>query len=129
MKKRIEKTKTHIQHLRSSVVSNLIELADKEIEDIESGIEEGLYEKDMANMDRLDELKMMIEDAKQLRDYVPSIFVIVEGGNIQGASATEPITFNLWDYDNHKADPDEYEKNNGTEEQWNRNIANLTSIY
>jgi len=40
---------------------------------------------------------------KDFKTWTPEIFIYLEGGNIQGASANCSIHFNLWDDDNEKA--------------------------
>ena len=49
--------------------------------------------------------KQKIEDViLRLKLWKPEIFIYLEGGNIQGASANCNMVFNLWDDDNKKCE-------------------------
>lgn len=117
--------KTKAQLLKSSLLSSVIELASAKIEDIETGIKEGLYEDDQANKDELKRLNYLLKEAKDFEAYEPSIYIYVEGGNIQGISGSETIDVNIYDKDNEEADDKEYHAENGTPEEWDAKIKEL----
>ena len=83
--------------------------------------------------------KLFVEDFKT---WTPEIFVYLEGGNIQGASANCSMHFNLWDDDNEQMNEVHYfddSKNLMTYDErladWNRMIeediasGKIKSIY
>lgn len=90
--------------------------------DITPGLEDGTYEKE-ENTDNL----ALIEEAKQALtkfvEYRPEIYIYIEGGNIQGISATESIGVNIFDHDNYNADPKEYDTD---PETWDNDITSMT---
>jgi len=55
-----------------------------------------------ADLDK-DYLRRVVQFCEDFKTWNPEIFVYVEGGCIQGASANCNIHFNLWDDDNEKA--------------------------
>lgn len=124
---------------KTYLISALIGLAVEKIEDIESGCEEGIYEDDQDNADELKHLKDLIEQAKLYSKSQPEIYIMVEGGIIQGASATESMSVNIYDIDNMNAgdsdDEKEFLENFGTPEEWDAMIkektenGTLTSVY
>lgn len=57
----------------------------------------------------------------EFEKHRPAVYIFLEGGNIQGASATCDIDFNLFDKDNYKAGDDSQ-----TPEEWNDQIEAMT---
>jgi hypothetical protein len=88
-------------------------------EDIESGIEDGTY-KASENV----ETRAFIAEAKQVfaefEKFQPSIYICIEGNNVQGASANCYIDLNI--YDDQKTD----EENGTTAKEWEEQIKTLT---
>lgn len=78
--------------------------------------------------------RMFIDHCKQklreFKSYTPEIFIYVEGGNVQGASATEPMTVILFDKDNYMVGVDgsqeDFIANFGTPEDWDKKIRAKT---
>lgn len=115
----------------------LIYNADKYKEDLETGITEGIYENSDENNNEIELLEIAINTEPTKVD----VFVFVEGGNIQGASATIPIGFEVFDMDNFNAE----KENNFTDrygyyhanslDEWNKMIedghkdGSLKSVY
>lgn len=109
--------------------AKLLEITEKLLtdyeNDIESGIEESIYE-ETENI----ETRQFIAEAKEvLNDFkndVIEVLVFVEGGNIQGASATHPLEFTVFDKDNFDSDSERFTEIFGTPEQWNKLIKDRT---
>lgn len=84
-----------------------------------------------------------IADAKEafrkFAEFKPEIYIYVEGGNIQGASANCQMAVEIYDEDLIQCGPDEneqeYTESNGTPEEWSKMIdeetakGNLTPVY
>lgn len=117
----VKQTKSEL--LKSSVLEIARKLLQDKENDIESGIEEGIY----SAKDNI-ETRKFIADAKavlsEFEKHQPAIYVMLEGGNIQGASATCDIDFNLYDKDNYKAGDLPHDL---TPEEWNEQIEALTA--
>jgi hypothetical protein len=92
--------------------------------DIESGINEGIYlEKD--NVDNrvfIKNAKMILSDFKQ---YCPRVYMYTEGGQIQGMSATENVVMLKFDDDDYKASTEPY-LDGMTPETWDTMITGRT---
>lgn len=84
--------------------------------DIESGIEEGIYEEkdNVENRALIQEAKQVMEEFIQ---YKPAIYMYIEGHHIQGISATEGISINKFDTYDYDVAPDEQEMSPGEWEQ------------
>lgn len=116
------------------ISDNLLEVA-KELlrhyeEDIASGLEDGTYDKE-DNVETLAFIAKAEKTIKDFEEYQPAIYLYVEGGNIQGASATESLSFNLFDKDNLYGVDEEEEKKFietfGTPDQWDEMIKQKTA--
>lgn len=119
-------TKTKHDQLRTRLLEISDQLLSDYENDIESGIEDGTYE-EKENIETrafIAEAKEVIEQSK---NEVIEVLVFVEGGAIQGASATHSLEFTLFDIDNYKAgDQKEFVEIFGTPEQWNQLIKTRT---
>jgi hypothetical protein len=73
---------------------------------------------------QINETRELIEEFKNL---TPEVFIFVQGGNIQGISANTDVSINIYDMDNHYADPERYEDENGTPEEWEKMIETKTN--
>lgn len=102
--------------MKKKVLETLKALLVKMDEDQRTGFEEGIYETEQS--EEAGNLRQLISDYETDR---PDIYLLVKGGLIQGASATEKICVNVYDLDCPENDP-EYVKNNGTIEEWNNKI-------
>jgi hypothetical protein len=85
---------TKAETLKAQVIDLLTYLLNDKEADITSGIEEGIYqaEDNVNTLNAIEEGKQLVE---QFKGYKPAIYIYVDGGNIQGASATEHLSFNL----------------------------------
>lgn len=52
-------------------------------------------------------MEQVVQFAKDFDIWTPEIYVMVEGGCIQGASANCPMHFNLFDIDNEKVEDEQ----------------------
>lgn len=73
-----------------------------------------------------------IKEAKQLLDKFenskPAVYVFLKGGNIQGASATCEMNFELYDNDNYDSGDLDHDYRDGqTPDEWTTEINKLTS--
>lgn len=110
-----------METLKSRIIALLRGYIDDSYEDKRTGVDEGIYDKEENDkyFADIEEHRKLVEE---FENYTPSVYVYVEGGNISGASATERITFNLFDEDNFKAGEDQY----GTPEEWSAMIKERT---
>jgi hypothetical protein len=120
---------------KSEVLKNrLIEIAKQLLtdyeEDIESGIEDGTY-KAAENV----EVRAFIKDATEvIADFEKEtieVLVYVSGGQIQGASATLPLSFKVFDKDNFDGcetaeQKKEFIETFGTPDEWDSMIKDRT---
>lgn len=118
-------TTTNHESVLSRIIKMAIELANDQIQDIESGEDEGVYD-DPDNKDTVKGLNDFIEMCEKYEKEPPSIYIFVDGGNIQGISGSESMSVNIYDMDNRYADPDRYDKENGTPEEWEKMINDKT---
>lgn len=103
------------QTLQDEKKARLIEmfntLLDSYEEDIESGIEDEIYEAD----DNV-ETRKFIEDArtaiKEFEEYRPAIYILFEGNSYQGAHVSECVSIEVYDTEKTK------EENGYTSEEW-----------
>ena len=93
--------------------------------DIESGIADGIYEKkdNRGNRKLIKEAKELIRDFSQ---YWPSIYMYVEGGQIQGISGTENIIVLKFDQEDFDASTGPY-MDGMTPESWDEMINEKTA--
>lgn len=116
-----------METLKSRIIALLRGYIDASYEDKRTGVDEGIYDKKESKkyFADIEEHRKLVEE---FENYKPSVYVYVEGGNIQGASGTEHINFNLFDKDNYMAgeDQDEFVKNYGTPKQWDAMIKKRT---
>jgi hypothetical protein len=99
--------------------------------DITTGLEDGTY-KESENV----ETQQFIKDCKAqlaiMQTYTPTVYAYIEGGNLQGVSATEAMEFKLFDKDNYYAEVAEVEEDEvalaliETPEQWDAVIIAKT---
>lgn len=119
---------TKAQQLKQYVIALALDLLTDQEQEIESGIEEGLYDRE-ENKETLQRIEEQRKQIKEYENYQPAVFVFVEGGLIQGASGTENISFNLFDKDNYNAGDDQqgFIDNFGTPEEWEKMIEDKTA--
>ncbi|WP_143197610.1 hypothetical protein [Chitinophaga niabensis] len=93
--------------------------------DIKSGIEEGIYDnnENEKNVKFIQEAKNVINE---FCSYYPAIFIYIEGGNIQGASASEGIQLNKFDLDDYKVLSND-EEQEYTPESWGQLISEMSN--
>ena len=115
--------KTNYENLRARLIEIYNRLLSDYEEDIESGIDETIYEEE----DNV-ETRMFIEEAKKVIEdftkYEPAIYIYIEGYNIQGISGTEKISINKFDTEDYKVAPNEQEM---TPEEWEQSINEKTN--
>lgn len=115
--------KTNYENLRARLIEIYNKLLSDYEHDIESGIDENIYEEEH-NI----ETRMFIEEAKKVIEdftkYEPAIYIYIEGNNIQGISGTEKISINKFDTEDYKIVPEEQEM---TSEEWEQSIKDKTN--
>lgn len=115
--------KTNYENLRARLIEIYNKLLSDYEHDIESGIDENIYEEEH-NI----ETRMFIEEAKKVIEdftkYEPAIYIYIEGNNIQGISGTENISINKFDTEDYKTVPEEQEM---TPEEWEQSINDKTN--
>lgn len=113
-----DELKKHVLEIARSFVQSFEE-------DIESGIEEGTY-KESENV----ETRKQIRDAYALFDAFeaskPDVYVLVEGGKIQGVSATCSVGFEAYDPYDYTHGSEEEREYVGTPEEWEEMIKEKT---
>lgn len=106
----------------------LLEYAAEKLDDVETGVNEGVYDDDEKNQAEIDTLKEVISTIP----ITPEVYVYVEGGNIQGASANVPIVWNLFDKDNFDAEENDgfndprFQYHAKSLDEWNKMIEEGT---
>lgn len=102
-----------------------------------------LWVADAEDKEEAIKIKTLLENAAQAYRPIdrkkPAVYAMIEGGNLQGASATEPINLVVFDMDNYKAAKGEdlalFIASYGTPEDWDKMIKartdenELTPIY
>lgn len=117
--------------ISKELYQQLIGFAEAELQNIESGIEEGIYEDDKSNQDRM----LVLENIINTIPIHPEVYVFVQGGLIQGASANMSIDFNVFDKDNYDDSDFDHENEEWSLKDWNQMIkegtknGTLISIY
>lgn len=116
--------------LKSRIIAGFSELLAIHKDDVESGISEGIYNAN-ENVKTLRWIEKMEKAIDAFSKYKPTIYVYVEGGNVQGASADCGIQFEIYDKDNLEAgtteDEKDYIENHGTLQEWDNMITTLTN--
>lgn len=87
---------TRYDELKANLISTFTALLIGYENDIESGIKEGIYVAEENIENRL-LIKQSIEMIKEFQQYCPVIYMYVDGGQIQGMSATENIVILKFD--------------------------------
>lgn len=111
--------------------ARLLEIAEQLLtdyeNDIESGISDGTYE-EAENIDTRKFIAEAKEVIEQSKNEVIEVLVFVEGGMIQGASATNSMEFTVFDKDNYNAGEDQQKFIDifGTPDQWDKLIKDRT---
>lgn len=77
--------------------------------------------KDDGELQFIEEANILVDDYEK---YSPEILCFVDGGNLQGISATEPMAVEVYDLDNYKGGDSEFMK---TPEEWNELINTRTA--
>jgi len=93
---------TQNEQLKAKLIALAQELLNRYETDIESGIEDGTYEaeENIETRQFIAEGKQTIEQFNQQENQV---LIFVEGGIVQGASATQKINVTVFDKDNFEA--------------------------
>jgi hypothetical protein len=109
---------TKFENLKNRFIEIYSTLLESYENDIENGIEEGIYKAEDNT-----ETRAFIAEAKKVKEdfekYSPSIYIYIEGGLIQGVSATEDISINKFDKDDWDLDEESQEM---TPDQWEEMI-------
>jgi hypothetical protein len=119
--KKLTYRKTKYEEFKFRLIEIFNTLLNEYESDIESGINEGIYDVDDNKRNRtfIEEARKIIGDFSA---YVPAIYIYIEGCNIQGISATECISFNKFDMDDYNALIDD--ANEGyTPDSWDKMIT------
>lgn len=98
--------------------------------DIESGLEDGLYEKG-ENVESLAFIKRTEELLDMYEHFAPTTYVLLSGGMVQGAHANTQINIEVFDLDTFKCldgslddeELTEFIANNGTYDDWNKRLT------
>lgn len=98
---------TRYDELKTNLISLFTKLLAGFEDDIESGIAEGIYvaEENVHNRLQIKEAKEII---KEFQQYCPVIYMYVDGGQIQGMSATENIAILKFDQQDYDASTEPY---------------------
>lgn len=137
----LKSTPTVAEAKRARFLEIFEALLDSYEEDIESGLDEGIYE-ESENEETVSFIAEAREALEFQRRYRPEVYAYIEGGNLQGVSATEPVSFELFDQDNLDAaqyesseEEDSFVERHGTAEGWDEmiktktNAGELTAVY
>ena len=117
---------TKATKLRSKVIKLFHVFLNTYAEDIESGIEEGIY-KASENVESRALIAEARETIAEFEAYAPAVYVRVQGGLVQGASATEVIAFNILDADKSDlADDNEVSEKDDEIKAWDAMIEEGT---
>lgn len=93
--------------------------------DIESGIEDGIYDED-DNKETRAFIKRCKETFKEFSKQRECIFIHISGGNLQSIGATCEMDVEVFDLDNYDATDNKKDYRNGqTPEQWDKMIKKL----
>lgn len=116
---------TNKDHQRIRFVETAVQLAQSRIDQLKEN--KGTYPDEIVrNEDELKELQKFIEDAQKMLKYRPSVYILVEGGLVQGASADATAAIQVYDVDGAKEGTvegvKEYIEENGTPEEWDKFI-------
>ncbi len=124
-------TKTKSDRLKEQIIRITRELLVALKEDIETGIQDGLYDK-THNRWRLKRIAKAEQAIDAFEAFVPSLYIYVEGGNIQGITAEASVGVSVFYMANYRsgttAEQAEFVESFGTQEEWDKMIAARTSI-
>jgi hypothetical protein len=121
---------TQYDSLKARVIELYKTLLEKFDNDIESGIDEGIYEEkeNVETRALIEEATKIIEDFKK---YQPVLYMYIEGGQIQGMSATENIFIIKFDHQDYLASKEPWAENEYMEgmtpESWDTLINQKTT--
>lgn len=107
--------------LKQRIIEYLSQYIEDEREDVETGLEEGIYDPDAADSTnkRLDEIESDLEKFKAFR---PEIYCHVYGGLVQGAHANCEVGIEVFDEDQANTgnleDDKAYTDDHGTIDEW-----------
>jgi hypothetical protein len=127
----IVSVKTEIKNdlLKKKIIEMTKQLLSDFKTDMESGVADGTYNK----AENIQHLEWIAESEKEIAEFEafnPTVYVFVEGGNIQGASADSEMNFELYDKDILDAGDveaeNDYIESHGTLQEWNAMIKNRT---
>lgn len=114
-------TMTKQEILKVALIARFIDLVNEKINDIETGIEEGLYDRE-ENAETLASLEEDLKLAEELTKAKSEIYAYISGGVLQGISATCKMGVNLFDHDNYDAGDTDT-----TPEEWEADIERMTA--
>ncbi len=115
---------TKYDELNNRVIALAKELLKEKMEDYESGVAEGIYDKDPEQENRYKENHELVEKYESIR---PEVYILVEGGLVQGVSSNCRMAVDVYDVDQAN-DPDgaEYVEVKGTPLKWDQMINEMT---
>lgn len=117
--------------LKKEIIDILNSLLDSYETDINSGVEDGTYEK-KENTENLKWIDYCKDKIIKYTSSKPAVYVLVKGGLIQGASANQSIDFTVMDADNYDGDgiteeeQAQFKETHGTPNEWDEKITKLT---
>jgi hypothetical protein len=123
------KTKqTASMKLKAKILAILKDLLNNYADDLESGIDDGLYTNKADNERNRQFVTKTEKLIEEFQKDQPVLYIYVEGGLIQGISSTVPIGLNIFDKDNYQSGEDQKEfiENYGTPDEWDKKIKSLT---
>jgi hypothetical protein len=104
------------------------ELIQEKRDDIETGLEEGIYDDKKGNEAILKHLTSLDERIKNFLQNPPTVFLYIEGGVLHGASANCEIEVQLFDKDNwSQADEQDQEDLDYNPDTWDKMIKDRTA--
>lgn len=116
---------TNAETLKANIISLLEEMLNEKEMDITSGVEEGIYDAE-ENKDTLAGIDLSRKMIEEFKFYQPKIYLYIEGGNLQGVSATETMHTEIYDKDNFEQSGEEEAAEMGTPDEWEAQIKALT---
>ena len=116
---------TNKDHQRIRFVETAVQLAQSRIDQLKEN--KSTYPDEIVrNEDEIKELQEFIEDAQKMLKYRPSVYVLVEGGLVRGASSDSLAAIQVYDADcantGNQEDDQEWIDQNGTPEEWDKFI-------
>lgn len=131
---RKKKKGTKLDELKAKVIAIARERLEEQREEINSGIEEGIYE-EADNVETLAQIEENLKLVDAFEAEKADVYIFVEGGNIQGASANCNAAIEIYDKDNYNEATSDERKEMGDPDEWNDWIkketvkGNLIPIY